>query len=170
MTIEFRELDFAESKAIDPDAILTRAKQDNPEFAYAVAFTTLSYRFKEVMRRYEHAMEDVRELDIVSWAVDRILWDRRLDVEEFGGSWGDSLLEKLFFPAVELIKDLRRRGFTDEMLRDHFVTPLEIEHERLMLPSDFCLECGDREEFLPADRIFCTLCEDKFVVIADFGG
>jgi len=150
---------------IDPDAVLQQAKDDpTNEYPYITAFVTLAWEWKSFVRALEGAVEKAERLDNLEWAAEKVLDDARID----SPNDKESVLEGLFYPAAEVIKDLRARGWSNDRIRRHKITDLEVEQERHVVPSDLCVECQDPDTFVGPDKTFCSLCEDELEEVARY--
>jgi hypothetical protein len=152
-------------KKIDPDAMLAAAKADKSnEYPYITAFVGLAWEWKSLIRAFEHAVQKAERLENLEWAAEMVLANTRVDAP----SDKEDVWEGLLYPAAKVIEDLRARGWTNDQLRRHKITDLEIQEERYVVPSDLCAECEDPDTFVGPDKTFCSLCEDEFVEVARY--
>jgi hypothetical protein len=146
---------YEKAKSIDPDQILEEAKKEEPDHSYVVAFARLSWILKDVVRDFGHAMKADSELDALRWAAEKMLGNDRSDLRSF----------ECLYNGASVVKDLRKRGWSDTQIREHHITDLEVTKERHLTADDFCLNCADPEDFVGSGEIFCSLCEDQLVEI-----
>lgn len=163
--LEYRLKELAKFKAIDPEAVLEEAKADpTNEYPYVTAYVKLKWEWGNMLRMLERAMEDVKELDSLQWAAEKVLDDSRIDAP----TDKETVWEGILYPAAKVIDDLRKRGWSDDRIRRHKITDLEIQQERHVVPSDLCVECQDPDTFVGPDNTFCSLCEDELEEVARY--
>jgi len=156
---------LAKFKAFDPEAILQAAKDDKDnKYPYITAFVKLAWEWPSIVRELEYAMESVKELDALQWAAEKVLNEERIDSPDDKVS----VWEGVLYPGAEVIKDLRKRGWSDDRIRKHKITDLEIQHERHLTPDDFCINCQDPDEYVGPDKLLCTLCEDELEYLHEY--
>ena len=160
---------YEKAKAVNPDSLLEEMKEEHPDFPYLVAFTRLSWVFREAMFAFGSTIRKLEctetELDLLQWSAEKVLNESEIKLGE------RETIYEYFYAGAEVIRDLRKLGWDDDKIREYKVTELEIENARHLIEADFCLNCDDRDStgLVKEGEDLCSCCEDELVEVDAFG-
>ena len=163
MSINYEQAKCDKASAVSLDKILEEAKKENPEYAYVVAFTRLSWLFQNTVLDFRSVMRTLQEthteLEVLRLAAEKVL-----DESEIRLSDNETVCE-YFYGGADVVRDLRKKGWNDDAIRGHKISELEIEKCRYLTAADHCLNCKDEYVFVEADKNFCSYCEDELTEV-----